>query len=76
MTELVQLRFHLRRRASKSAEEGFHVDSGLFERAADAIEALSKDLAAAKDEASRLRELLGEYRDANSARASEIANRR
>ncbi len=76
MTELVQLRFHLRRRASKSAEEGFHVDSSLFERAADAIEALSKDLADARSEADRLRELLDEYRDANRARASEIANRR
>jgi hypothetical protein len=34
------LRYQLSRRANKSAQEGFHVDSALFEKAVVAIESL------------------------------------
>jgi len=42
-SRLRSLRYQLHRRAVKCAEEGFNVDSGLFERAADAIEAMQKE---------------------------------
>lgn len=56
----------LRKRATKCAEDGYDRDSALYEQAADEIERL-------EGEAARLRQLLEEYRIANTERAVEIA---
>jgi len=56
----------LRKRATKCAEEGFDRDSALYERAADEVERLEAEVA-------RIWQLVEEYRQANTERASEIA---
>jgi hypothetical protein len=56
----------LRKRATKCAEDGFNRDSELYERAADEIKRLEEEVA-------RLWNLVEEYRQANTERASEIS---
>jgi hypothetical protein len=56
----------IRQRATKCAKDGFNRDSDLYERAADEIERLEAEVA-------RLWNLVEEYRQANTERASEIA---
>lgn len=47
---LRKLRYRLRMRSEKCANEGFHIDSALFERAADAIEAMQAERRESKEE--------------------------